>query len=411
VIKVGSKEIVVVKTRHCALGGIAAFLFCWGMLTNDSCVFAADNAALISVSIPANTTVMPRTTFVQTWTVQNTGTTTWTAGQSGYTFNLVSRDSLGAVPLFTNTSGSWYIPSAIIGSGKSVAPGAEATFSVSFIAPEAAGAVTDTFQLNNASGNYFGPEFSVAVVVEKAGSTNQFDRAKAISYANNYAGYICSDGYFWTNGSDYGDYGTNVPVPSNLIGDDCAHFVSCCIGRQSAQWGAGLNIPSRVPPTYGEPGAARLVADVLIAPGYATEVSSLNEMSPGDVIGWNWEGDTNIEDLDHVTLYLGRGLVASHAASCLDVSATTWYQDGEPRYVRHLVHIFDAPTVTVSRTGTKLVLSWGTNWTGYVLQSSTSLSPGATWSKVTTNPSKVGALNKLTNTMPQEAVFYRLMLP
>ena len=39
--------------------------------------------------------------------------------------------------------------------------------------------------------------------IMKAGSTNQYDRGRAISYANNYAGYVNSDGYFWTNGSDY----------------------------------------------------------------------------------------------------------------------------------------------------------------------------------------------------------------
>jgi cell wall-associated NlpC family hydrolase len=381
------------------------------VISSSFSALAADNAALISVSVPTNTVVMPRTILVQTWTVQNTGTTTWTAKQSGYTLNLVSRDSLGIIPLFTNTSSTWYTPSAIIGSGKSIAPGAQAAFSVGFIAPEAAGSVTDVFQLNSASGDYFGPKLSVQVVVEKAGSTNQYDRAKAVSYANNYVGYICSDGYFWTNGSDYYDYGTNEPVPTDLIGDDCAHFVSCCIGRQPNQWGGGIYIPSRVPPTYGEPGAARLVNDVLIAPGYAMEVFSLSEMSPGDLIGWNWEGDTDIQDLDHVTLYLGNGLLASHAASCLDTSATQWYQSSESHWVSHFVHIFDAPTVTVSRLGSKMVLSWGTNWSSYVLQSSTSLSAGATWSNVTTKPGKSGALNKLTNSMPQEALFYRLTLP
>jgi hypothetical protein len=392
-------------------GSIGSILFYLGLLMGSFDALATDNAVLVSVSVPTNTQMMPRTMFTQTWTVQNTGTTTWSAGQSGYTFNLVSKDSLGAIPLFTNTSSTWYIPTAIIGSGKSIAPGAKATFSMSFIAPEAAGSVSDTFQLNNASGAYFGPTFTVQIVVAKAGSTNQYDRAKAISYANNYAGYIVSDGYFWTNGSDYYFYGTNKPVPTNLIGDDCAHFVSCCIGNQANQRGGGLNIPSRVPPTYGEPGAARLVNTCLIAPGYATEVFSLSNMSPEDLIGWNWEGDDDIADLDHVTLYLGNGLTASHAVSALDVSATTFFQDGEPDWRWHLIHIFDAPTITAARVGNNLVLSWGTNWSGYAMYSSTSLAPGATWSKVSKSPAVVGALNKLTNTMSGSATFYRLVLP
>lgn len=393
-------------------GRLRALLFCLGIVMGNFDAFAlVDNAELISVSVPAGTQVMPRTTFTQIWTMKNIGTTTWSAGQSGYTLNLVGADSLGAVPLFTNTSSTWYTPSATIGSGKSVPTNGEATFSISFIAPETAGSVSDTFQINGANGTNFGPQVTVQVVVEQAGSTNHYDRAKAVSYANNYAGYVNSDGYFWTNGSDYYDFGAGAPVPTAELGDDCAHFISSCIGSQSKQRGGGLSIPSRVPPTYGEPGVARLVNTCLIAPGYATEVFSLSDLSPGDVIAWNWEGDTNIADLDHATLYLGRGVLASHSESCLDV-APSFFQDSSPDWVWHLIHIYDAPTITPSVIGKNLVLSWGTNWTGYLLYSSPSLSPGATWTKVSKSPVKVGALEKLTNTMSsQGAMFYRLELP
>ncbi len=291
-------------------------------------------------------------------------------------------------------------------------PGGQATFSMIFVAPETSGSVTDLFQLNSAAGTYFGPQVSVQIVVRQAGSTNQYDRAKAVSYANNYAGYVVTDGYFWTNGSGYGNFGAGAPVPKSPIGDDCAHFVSCCIGTQSAAHrGGGLNIPSRVPPTYGEPGAGRLVNTVLIGGGYATEVSSLSQLSPGDLIGWNWEGDSNIQNLDHVVLYAGNGLVAAHAASCLDVSATTWYQSSEPNWRWHLIHIFDAPTIAASKVGNKLILSWGTNWTGYSLYSGTTLSAGGTWTKVATIPTVVGKMNMVTNTITQGAAFYRLVLP
>jgi hypothetical protein len=394
-------------------GRIGAILCCAAFLIGKMDAFArADGAQLISVSMAAGTRVMPRTVFRQTWTIQNTGTTTWSPGEDGYTLNLVGLDTLGAVPFSaTNTVSTWTVPSATIGSAKSIAPGGQAAFTMSFIAPETAGSVTDTFQLCNASGVFFGPQVSVQVAVAQAGSTNQYDRSKVVSYVNNYANYVCSDGYFWTNGSDYGNFGARAAAPTGELGDDCAHFASCCIGSQPAQRGGGLYIPSRVPPTYGEPGAARLVNTVLIAPGYATEVFSLASLSPGDLIGWNWEGDTNIEDLDHVCLYLGNGVVAAHSASCLDVPATSWYQDAEPDYKWHLIHIFDAPTMTAGRSGSKLVLSWGTNWSGYALYSATSLSSNATWTKVSTSPVVNGALNMVTNSMPQAAMFYRLVLP
>lgn len=389
-------------------------LLCLSFLLANLNAFAVENAQLVSVSIPRGMQVMPRTMFTQTWTFQNTGTTTWTPGQSGCTLNLVGKDSLGAITLFTNASSTWYTPSAIINGGKSIPPGGQASFSMLFIAPEAPGTVTDTFQLNGAAATNFGPQVTIQVNVQQAGSTNQYDRSRAISYANNFAGYVVTDGYFWTNGSGYAYYGVGAKVPTAFIGDDCAHFVSCCIGTQSAtNRGGGLTIPSRTA-TYGEPGAGRLINTVLIGGGWATEVSSLSQMEPGDVIGWNWEGNTDINTLDHVTLYLGNGLVASHARSALDVS-TLFFQGtaNSTKNIPHYVHIFDAPTITAAKSGNNFVLSWGTNWTKYALYSSTSLAPNATWTKVSKTPTKVGSKNYLTNsiTTTQGAAFYRLMMP
>jgi hypothetical protein len=371
---------------------------------------ALDNAQFVSMSLPTNAQVMPRTVFSQTWKIKNTGTTIWLATQNGYKLCLSGWDTLGALPTYTNASGDWYIPSAIIGSGSSVSPAGQTTFTMNFIAPEAPGTYVDSFQMTDTNGNFFGPQFIVEVTVIKAGSTNQFDRSRAVSYANNYAGYICSDGYFWVNGSSYQQFGTNVPTPTYLIGDDCAHFVSSCIGSQALQRGAGLSIPSRVPPTYGEPGASRLVNTVLIAPGYAREVFSLDQMEPGDVFGWNWEGDTNISNLDHVTLYLGQGMTASHAVSALDVSADTFFQGGSTTCVRHMIHIFDAPTVNVGCSGTNIVLSWTTNWAGYTLYSSPSLGADAAWSPVTGKPKAVGGMNILSNAMGPAPAYYRLVM-
>jgi hypothetical protein len=394
-------------------GLVHALIFCLVMLTGNSHALAGDSAQLISVSITNGTPVMPRTIFTQTWTMKNTGTTTWSPSYSGYTMNSLGQDNLGAMPLTAKTYASHTL-STTIGSGTSIAPGAQATFSMSFIAPETAGSVTDTFQLNSDSSVFFGPTNTVQVMVMQAGSTNQYDRAKAVSYANNYSGYVNSDGYFWTNGSSYGTFTPLSPAPSSGLGDDCAHFVSCCIGSQPNQRGGGLIIPSRVPPTYGEPGAARLVNTCLIAPGYAIEVFSLSNMSPGDLVGWNWGtnnvADGNIADLDHVTIYLGNGLLASHSSSALDVSANSWYQGSEPHYTRHLIHILDAPTINSFMVGKNLVLSWGTNWTGYALYSTTNFSVGA-WTKVLKSPAVVGKLNMMTNSISSGATFYRLILP
>lgn len=372
---------------------------------------AADNGALVSVSIPDGTPIPARTVFTQTWTFKNTGTTTWAPGSS-YTLNLVGRDSLGAIPLHTNTSKT-FTTLARLYNGTSVAPGAQGTFKMMFIAPQTPGLVSNVFQLNNTSGVFFGPQVAVQINVVANGSTNQYDRARAISYANNYAAFVASDGYFWTNGNvpaswTYFYYGPGAPVPTSVVGDDCAHFVSCCIGRQPAEWGGGLYIPSRTSPTYGEPGAGRLVNTVLIGGCYGEEVSSLEEMEPGDVIGWNWEGDPNINNLDHVTMYTGNGHVASHAASCLNTSATTWYGLGA---VHHYIHIFNAPTLNCTLTNKKMIFSWTTNWTGYNIYASTSLATNAHWTKLSLPQTKTGKSYWVTNTISSPNLFYHLSYP
>ncbi|HVM46597.1 MAG TPA: NBR1-Ig-like domain-containing protein [Candidatus Acidoferrum sp.] len=306
---------------------------------------AGDGASFVSQTVPTNTVVAPGQTFTQTWTLQNTGTTSWSPGESGYALMLSGMDSLGAVPVATNVISTLFHPYATIDSGSSIGPGATATFSLSFIAPETPGTYSDCFQMANASGVAFGPQMGVQVIVQQSGPAGQYDRARAVSYANNYGGFVCSDGYFWTNGSGYGNFGALAPVPTSPIGDDCAHFVSCCIGSEPNQKGGGLSIPGRVPPTYGEPGAGRLVGTCLIGAGLATEVFSLSSLRPGDVIAWNWEGDDNIGDIDHDTIYLGNGLLAAHSASHVDAT-TAYYQESEPGWEWHLIHIFDSGDTT-----------------------------------------------------------------
>ncbi|HUA66770.1 MAG TPA: NBR1-Ig-like domain-containing protein [Alphaproteobacteria bacterium] len=392
---------------------IGAVLFCFGTVMATSKGYSQENGGLLSASVTNGTPVVPRSMFTQTWTFENTGTTTWTAGPNGYTLDMVGLDSLGAIPLDTNTAGGTYhFPRAAINSGKNVAPGGTASFSMDFIAPEAQGSYTDSFQLNGT--NWFGPTVTVQVAVEPGGNTNVFDRSRTVSFANNYAAYYCPDGYFWTNGSDWSTVtpDTFTPVPSGAgvdggVGDDCAHFVSYCIGSGPYVRGGGISIPSRASPTYGEPAATRIVVNCLLDPGYAVEVPSLKQLEPGDVIGWNWEGDTNINDLDHVTLYEGNNLIASHAISAEDVGPTYFQSSG---YVWHLIHILDYPTLWTSRSGKQMTFSWTTNWVKYALYSAPNVN--GPWTKITSTISKTGDTNKTTLTLPSTgSVYYRLEMP
>jgi len=141
------------------------------------------------------------------------------------------------------------------------------------------------------------------------GLSSSYDRQAAYDYAQRYWNKVCSDGYFWDSPSTYISLPTGTDI-TGMTGYDCAHFVSCCIGSESNEQGGGLNVPSRVPPTYGEPGAARL-GDWLISSGSGVEKASITELARGDVINYDWDGDGH---WDHIALYLGNGKVTAHTA-------------------------------------------------------------------------------------------------
>jgi hypothetical protein len=170
-----------------------------------------------------------------------------------------------------------------------------------------------------------------------ASATTTYNRNAAVTYANTNWNKVVSDGYFWINGSTPNYYGAGQPVPVNVsgeasgIGDDCAHFVSSCIGLPVGSTGGGLTIPSRAG-TYGEPGAARLDELLVGNSGggygtkyaYGTLVSSISQLTPGDVIGYDWDGSGggSMSGIDHTVIYVGNGQVDCHATSHLDANWT-----------------------------------------------------------------------------------------
>jgi len=176
-----------------------------------------------------------------------------------------------------------------------------------------------------------------------------YNRTNAVTYANNNWNKVVADGYFWINSSTPTYYGAGQPVPVNApneasgIGDDCAHFVSSCIGSPSGATTGGLTIPNRAG-TYGEPGAARL-DELLVGNslgGYGTTyqvgqlVSSVSQLTPGDVIGYDWDGNGggSMSGIDHTVIYVGNNQVDCHATSHL---AANWTLGGAADYF--FVHI------------------------------------------------------------------------
>jgi uncharacterized repeat protein (TIGR03803 family) len=66
------------------------------------------------------------------------------------------------------------------------------------------------------------------------------------------------------------------------------------------------------------------------------------------------------------------------------------------------------PALSVSLSGSMLVLTWPTNATGFALQFATNLAPPVFWSGVGPSPVVVNGLNTVTNSSSGGAQFYRL---
>ncbi len=171
---------------------------------------------------------------------------------------------------------------------------------------------------------------AVSIVGVSAGDSlvDTYNRQAAYDYAQEYWDEVCSDGYFWNTPSTYISLESGTDITS-MTGYDCAHFVSCCIGSEPNEQGGGLDVPSRVSPTYGEPGAAKL-GDWLIESGNAVEKTSIDELEKGDVINYDWDSDGH---WNHIALYLGNGKIAAH-------TICVWNEPWELGTAHHrLIHI------------------------------------------------------------------------
>ena len=66
------------------------------------------------------------------------------------------------------------------------------------------------------------------------------------------------------------------------------------------------------------------------------------------------------------------------------------------------------PPLAIAHSGTNVVLTWSTAYSGYTLQSSTQLVAGAVWSSVSPLPVVLNNLNTVTNPVSAKTKFYRL---
>ena len=131
------------------------------LLAPEATPKACENRArFVEETIPDGSEIPPGTTFTKTWTLENTGTCTWT---TEYAVVHVEGPTMGAetrIPL-----------------PNPVEPGQRVTISVDFTAPDAPGTYRSTWMLEDDQGNRFGPGsgenqgFWVEITVPTSGET------------------------------------------------------------------------------------------------------------------------------------------------------------------------------------------------------------------------------------------------
>jgi len=99
------------------------------------------------VTIPDNTPVAVGQSFTKTWKVKNAGSCAWDAG---FKFAFTGGDAMGGT--------TYTVPS-------SVAAGAVTDISVAMVAPNKTGTLRGNWRMSTASGQFFGDEVYVQVVI------------------------------------------------------------------------------------------------------------------------------------------------------------------------------------------------------------------------------------------------------
>lgn len=126
------------RTLQHAFRVILAFIL--AAAWHSASAVAADGASFVSETYTDGTSVTAGASFTKTWTIRNSGTTTWT---TSWCLRYVS-DTVSSGYLSTSQSNRCL--------SSSVAPGGSYTFSVGMTAPSSAGSYSEYWKLTNAAG-------------------------------------------------------------------------------------------------------------------------------------------------------------------------------------------------------------------------------------------------------------------
>ncbi len=137
------------------------------LISASSGVTSCDNSVYLSdVTIPDGTVLTPGATFTKTWSMQNTGTCTWS---TAYSIVFYSGNAMSGVTTALS---------------ESVSPGGSINISVELTAPSTASSYTGYWRLQNASGTSFGEVVYVHVVSGNTATPTTTTTSETTSYTN-----------------------------------------------------------------------------------------------------------------------------------------------------------------------------------------------------------------------------------
>src|SRR5262249_19312434 len=99
----------------------------------------------------------------------------------------------------------------------------------------------------------------------------------------------------------------------------------------------------------------------------------------------------------------GRGLAAVQNLNGFDRSSNI-----DPFFFSVLPEPLPPPQLTITASGTNVILSWPTNAVGFTLQSTTNFRSSASWVTNSSAPVVVNGQNNVTNPVSGPQQFYRL---
>jgi hypothetical protein len=190
---------------------------------------------------------------------------------------------------------------------------------------------------------------------------------------------------------------TLVPMPGypgNFIAYEDAIFFYISTGRQLT----GLSISA----SYDFPG--------YVWGGFCSTTNGVED-GTGDIGPWEDDliGTNNLLASFNISSLPGGPYSINIIPNINEYAEKTWTNSGTANYTLAILTAPASPALQISPTDNQLLVSWSTNATGFILQSSSNLGPPAAWLPVSPLPVVAADQFVVTNTMVNGSQFFRLI--